>query len=143
MSPLSYFFPRIQTVFLTVFLACSLSSILSAQNLPSSNLLRYEAPSVTPDQERAQQLVYIDRRAEEQSHFARNANTTFILMFLFGVGSARWAQKTGRSGTLWFLIGFALNLFAVLLILRLNRKKGKMRLRRYRQVKDFWTLAQP
>ena len=144
MSHLSYFFARIQTVLVAVFLACSLSTgSCATQSLPDETLLRYEVPSSSAAQANAEQLLYIEHRAAAESHHNRKVTIALVLMFIFGAFSALWAHNTARSTVLWFCIGFALNLGAVLLILWLNPRKRKKRVRRDRAVMDFWTLAQP
>ena len=144
MSRLSCFFSRVQTVICAVLLGFFFAPALFAQGLPDESLLSYEAQHISVDQEKAQQLLYMERCAEAKSRLTRNVLTAVLLMFLFGAFSALWAQNTGRNACQWFFYGFALNLGAVLLILWLNprkkrRKKGSLR----RVVKDYWTLVHP
>jgi H+/Cl- antiporter ClcA len=42
------------------------------------------------------------------------------LAFLFGAFCALWAQNQGRNAWLWFILGFLLNIVAVLFVLILN-----------------------
>lgn len=41
-------------------------------------------------------------------------------LFLFGAFCALWAQNTGRSGWLWFFLGFVFSFIAVLVVLAKN-----------------------
>ena len=43
-----------------------------------------------------------------------------VLLFLFGVFCALWAQNTGRSAWLWFFVGFLFNVLAVIVLLMKN-----------------------
>ena len=139
---LSRFFVAVQTVIFTVLFSCSFSRGFSAQGLPDEGLLRYAPSPVTEAQESAQQLLSIERCTAADDHSARNAASFVVVSVFFGAFSALWAQKTGRNAFLWFTIGFALNLVAVFLILWLHFRKPKKRVRRYRHVKDYWTLTQ-
>ena len=143
MSHLSYFFARIPIVLVATLLACSLSPGLCApQSLPNETLLKYEAPSHSDEQENAEQLVYIEHITASASQRNRNVAIVLVLLFLFGAFCALWAQNTTRNPFYWFWIGFTLNLGAVFLILWLNPRKRKKRVRRYRAVMDFWNLVQ-
>jgi len=143
MSHLSYFFARVQTVLAAVFLAYSFSTGLCAtQSLPGEDLLRYEAPPHSEEQENAEQLLHIEHITTAANQRNRAVVIVLVLLFLFGAFCALWAQNTTRNPFRWFFIGFTLNLGAVLLILWLNPRKRKKRVRKYRAVMDFWNLVQ-
>ncbi|MEI6560874.1 MAG: hypothetical protein WCO68_02195 [Verrucomicrobiota bacterium] len=143
MSHLSYFFARIPSALVAVLLASPFSTGLCAtQSLPDETLLKYEAPSHSEEQENAEQLVYIEHISTATSQRNRNVAMVLGVLFLFGAFCALWAQNTARNSFHWFWIGFLLNLGAVLLILWMNPRKRKKRVRKYRAVMDFWNLVQ-
>ena len=142
MSHLTCCFSGARTVLLTVFFAFSFSAGLFAQSVPTKAILRYETPPISSAQENAEQLLYIERGASAESHRTRTIVNAALAMFLFGSFCALWAQNTGRNSLLWFLLGFAFTLGAILFILWLNRRPPKKkRPRRNRYVKDYWRLG--
>ena len=53
-----------------------------------------------------------------------------VVLYLFGVLCALWAQNTGRSAWTWFLLGVVFNVFTVLALLSKNsedRMKARIR----------------
>lgn len=48
-----------------------------------------------------------------------------IVLFLFGVFCALWAQNTGRNPWLWFFLGAFFNIITVIVLLNKNSKDRK------------------
>lgn len=43
-----------------------------------------------------------------------------LALFLFGTVCALWAQNNGRSGLLWFILGFVFSVITAILVMALN-----------------------
>jgi len=136
----TYFISRVLSVVFTVCFAVCFSATASAQALPSTEILKYEAKPVSTLQVDSTQLLLIERRAIEENKLVRNVINILLAMFLFGVFCALWAQNSQRNPVLWFLCGFAFNLVTVLSILFWFNPKNRHR-RRYRRIPTCWPVA--
>ena len=139
MSRLSYYFAKVQPVVLAALLVFCVPVGASAQNLPGKEILRFDVQPVSPAQESAAQLHLMEQGAAAQERLIRNVVNAVLLMFLFGAFCTLWAQQTDRNALLWFLLGFAFTLFAVLYILWRNPRKRRKK--RYRRVSEFWKAS--
>jgi len=55
-----------------------------------------------------------------QSKLLEDSGNVGVVLFLFGVFCALWAQNTGRNAWLWFFLGLFFNIIAVLVLLNKN-----------------------
>ena len=63
-----------------------------------------------------------------QSKLLEESGNVGVVLFLFGVFCALWAQNTGRNAWLWFFLGLFFNIITVLVLLSKNsydRRKAK------------------
>jgi hypothetical protein len=64
-----------------------------------------------------------NRRLEEnQRQILDNSGEVGIVLFLFGVFCALWAQNTGRNAWLWFFLGLFFHVIVVLVLLHKNSR---------------------
>jgi len=137
MSHSTYFISRVLSV---VFAVLCFTVGASAQNLPSTEILKYTAKPVPQPQVDSAQLRLIETRAAEENKLVRNVVNVLLAMFLFGAFCALWAQNSQRNPLVWFLCGFSLNLFTVLAILFWFNPKNR-RKKRYRRLPVCWPVA--
>ncbi len=62
----------------------------------------------------------LDSRMSRLESRVRTASTAGAVAFLFGAFCALWAQNSGRSGWLWFFLGFLFSVITVLFLLAKN-----------------------
>ena len=67
-----------------------------------------------------QRLTDLDVRVSKVERRVRQLSSQALVLFLFGVVCALWAQNSGRSSWLWFFLGLFFSVFTVLVLLFLN-----------------------
>ena len=65
-------------------------------------------------------IVDLESKVSRLETQVDKARETGGLLFLFGAFCALWAQNTGRNAWLWFFLGFAFSVIAVLFLLTKN-----------------------
>jgi hypothetical protein len=84
-------------------------------------------PAIGPLKQKISQL---ETRIIELERLARKPDSGGVVLFLFGVFCALWAQNTGRNPWLWFFVGFAGSIVTVIILLMKNSSDRRHRLLR-------------
>lgn len=67
----------------------------------------------------------IEERVQDLEHQVDRLATTGLVLFLFGVFCALWAQETGRSAWGWFFLGLFFGPLTAIVLLVKNAKKNE------------------
>jgi hypothetical protein len=62
----------------------------------------------------------VERLERQVADLAEESAPTGLVLFLFGAFCALWAQNTGRSPWLWFVLGVVFSIFTVVSLLHKN-----------------------
>ena len=68
-------------------------------------------------------LTFEDQELERKRQ--EDSGDVGLVLFLFGVFCALWAQNTGRNAWLWFFMGVLFSIFTVLVLLSKNSSDGR------------------
>jgi hypothetical protein len=78
------------------------------------------AASISSAQPTDLRLSNLEPRVSKLEGKITQASAAGTVAFLFGAFCALWAQNTGRSAWLWFVLGFLFSVVAVLVLLSKN-----------------------
>ena len=67
-------------------------------------------------------LSQVESRLDRTESIASNAGDQSVVLWLFAIFSALWAQNTGRNAWLWFFLGLIFSVFTGLFLLYYNSK---------------------
>jgi drug/metabolite transporter (DMT)-like permease len=107
--PTQSFHRPMTNLILALFIFLSAAAPSAAQSSSTSGTQAY-ANEVTQLKTRFSQL---ERRVDK-------LDDTALVLFLFGVFCALWAQNTGRSAWLWFFLGLFGSVITVIVLLNKN-----------------------
>jgi len=117
----------------TLVLIFSLSIIVAIVE----NNLQAQLPDSTRIQQLEQQVDLqsdeIDRlrnRLDKVENDIEDRASTGLVLFLFGIFCALWAQNSGRNPWLWFFLGAIFNFITVLVLLSKNSHDKKLAVNR-------------
>jgi cell division protein FtsW (lipid II flippase) len=71
-------------------------------------------------QSEPQRVARLEGRVSTLEEKIRDAGDAGLVLFLFGVFCALWAQNSGRSAWLWFFLGLLFSVITVLVLLSKN-----------------------
>ncbi len=82
-------------------------------------------PALLPQDAAAQRevddrITQLEKDVQRLKSKVRDAASTGVVFYLFGIFCALWAQNTGRSALVWFVLGLFFNIVTVLFLLTRN-----------------------
>jgi hypothetical protein len=91
----------------------------------ASVLLFFMLPICVPsaaqaDEQTDRRIAELERRINSLPTPIQTHGDNGVLVFLFGVFCALWAQNTGRSAWLWFFLGLFFSVITVIVLLSKN-----------------------
>jgi hypothetical protein len=79
------------------------------------------ASTLAPNQDAAvHEITQLKTRVSQLERQVKKLESTGLVLFLFGVFCALWAQNTGRNAWLWFFLGLFGSLITVIVLLVKN-----------------------
>ena len=79
-----------------------------------------QTPSTSGTQANANEVAQLRSRISVLERRVDKLDDTALVLFLFGVLCALWAQNTGRSAWLWFFLGLFGSVITVIVLLYKN-----------------------
>ena len=115
---------------LVLFFAVAPFSYAQEINPDSAPELGQQAESIVQLERQVRQLnsdvtrlTFEDQELERKRQ--EDSGDVGLVLFLFGVFCALWAQNTGRNAWLWFFMGVLFSIFTVLVLLSKNSSDGR------------------
>ncbi len=94
---------------------------LCAVLLISQPALGQSASTLAPNPDAtAHEITQLKTRVSQLERLVKELESTGLVLFLFGVFCALWAQNTGRNAWLWFFLGLFGSLITVIVLLVKN-----------------------
>ncbi len=79
-----------------------------------------QSSSVISQDAAAHEIAQLKTKVRQLELNIKKLDSTGLVLFLFGVFCALWAQNTGRSAWLWFFLGLFGSLITVIVLLVKN-----------------------